>query len=59
MVSDMQIEIQGIPKSLKSQYQSRLKSSEASLKKLAKEMHANISRPNLLSSSHHRQFAPE
>jgi vesicle transport through interaction with t-SNAREs protein 1 len=54
----MDIEIQGIPKSLKSQYQSRLKSAQATLnrfKKLSKEMHANISRTDLLSSSH--QFA--
>ena len=49
-----------IPKSRRSQYQSLLKSSEASLslfKKLSKEMHANISHSDLLSSSHHHQFA--
>jgi vesicle transport through interaction with t-SNAREs protein 1 len=54
----MEIEIQGIPKSLKSQYQSRLKSAEASLnrfKKISEEMRAKISRSDLLSSS--RQFA--
>jgi vesicle transport through interaction with t-SNAREs protein 1 len=59
-VSQMQIEIQGIPKSLKSQYQSLLKSSEASLslfKKLSKEMHTKISHSDLLSLSHHHQFA--
>jgi vesicle transport through interaction with t-SNAREs protein 1 len=56
----MQIEIQGIPKSLKPKYQARLKSSEASLnrfKKLSKEMHSKLSRSDLLSSSHSHQFA--
>lgn len=48
----MEIEIQGIPQSLKAQYQSRLKSSKADLlkyKKLSKEVRTTVSRSDLLS----------
>lgn len=50
----MEIEIQGIPNSLKPQYQSRLKSSKADLtryKKLSKDVHSQLSRADLLSSN--------
>jgi vesicle transport through interaction with t-SNAREs 1 len=48
----MEIEIQGIPQSLRPQYQSRIKSSKADLaryKKLSREMHAQASRADLFS----------
>lgn len=50
----MQIEIQGIPKSLKSQYSARLKSAQSELtryKKLSKDAHAHVSRSSLFSFS--------
>lgn len=53
-VSQMEIEIQGIPQSLKSQYQTRLRTSKADLaryKKLSKDLHSQVSRSDLLSSS--------
>lgn len=49
----MEIEIQGIPQSIKPQYQSRIRSSKADLaryKKLSREMHAQASRADLFSS---------
>ncbi|KAI0758672.1 vesicle transport v-snare protein vti1 [Fomes fomentarius] len=52
MVSQMEIEIQGIPQSLRSTYQSRIKASKADLqryKKLSKDLHAQASRAELLS----------
>lgn len=47
----MEIEIQGIPQSLKPSYQSRVKSAKADLaryKKLSKDTHAQLSRGELL-----------
>lgn len=47
----MEIEIQGIPQSLRSTYQSRIKASKADLqryKKLSKDLHAQASRAELL-----------
>lgn len=58
MVSQMEIEIQGIPQSLKPSYQTRIKSSKSELqrcKKLAKDLHAQVSRADLLGS---RAFTP-
>ncbi|TFY76529.1 hypothetical protein EWM64_g7485 [Hericium alpestre] len=54
MVSQMEIEIQGIPQSIKSQYQSRIKLAKADLtryKKVSKDMHSQVSRVDLLGSS--------
>jgi len=53
MVSQMEIEIQGIPQSMRGQYQTRLRAAKADLaryKKLLKEEHANAARSELLSS---------
>lgn len=47
----MQIEIQGIPQSLKSAYSARLKAAQSDLsryKKLSKEAHTQVSRSDLL-----------
>ncbi|KAL4244229.1 VTI1 family protein [Abortiporus biennis] len=52
MISQMEIEIQGIPQSLKASFQSRLKSSKNDLtryKKLSKDVHSQIARTDLLS----------
>ena len=49
----MEIEIQGIPQSLRPQYQSRIRASKADLaryKKLSRELHAQASRADLFSS---------
>jgi len=49
----MEIEIQGIPQSIRPQYQSRIRSSKADLaryKKLSRDMHAQASRADLFSS---------
>ncbi|KAG5650479.1 hypothetical protein H0H81_012115 [Sphagnurus paluster] len=51
IVSALEVEIQGIPQSIKSQYASRLKQAKADLtqfKKLAKDVHAQQSRADLL-----------
>ncbi|PSS00875.1 hypothetical protein PHLCEN_2v4102 [Hermanssonia centrifuga] len=51
MVSQMEIEIQGIPQSLKPSYQTRIKSAKADLqryKKLSKDLHAALARSDLL-----------
>lgn len=48
----MQIEIQGIPQSIKAQYSSRLKIAQAELsryKKLSKDVHVQVSRSDLFS----------
>ncbi|KAN0134619.1 vesicle transport v-snare protein vti1 [Lactarius tabidus] len=53
MISQMEIEIQGIPQSIRPQYQSRIRTSKADLaryKKLSREMHAQASRADLFSS---------
>ena len=50
----MEIEIQGIPRSIKPQYQARLKVVKADLtryKKLSKDSHAQLARSELLPSS--------
>src|ERR1700691_4710619 len=50
-IAQMQIEIQGIPKSLVSQYTPRLKSAQAELgrwKKLSREAHGKVQRGELL-----------
>ena len=47
----MEIEIQGIPQSLRPSYQARIKASKADLtryKKLSKDVHAQLSRAELL-----------
>ncbi|EPQ61357.1 vesicle transport v-snare protein vti1 [Gloeophyllum trabeum ATCC 11539] len=51
MVSQMEIEIQGIPQSIKPQYQTRIRTAKAELtryKKLSKDLHAQVSRSDLL-----------
>ncbi|KAL6305751.1 vesicle transport v-snare protein vti1 [Sparassis latifolia] len=53
MVSQMEIEVQGIPQSLRPSYQARIKSAKAALqqhKKLSKDLHAQFSRADLLGS---------
>jgi vesicle transport through interaction with t-SNAREs protein 1 len=53
MVSQMEIEIQGIPQSIRPQYHTRLRTAKADLvrfKKLSKDVHAQLSRSDLLSS---------
>ena len=50
-VSQMEIEIQGIPQSIRPSYQSRIKSAKADLqryKKLSKDAHAQLARADLL-----------
>lgn len=50
----MEIEIQGIPQSLKPQYQARLRTAKADVlqyKKLFKDTHGQLARSDLLSSS--------
>ncbi|KAG5350067.1 hypothetical protein C0989_000385 [Termitomyces sp. Mn162] len=54
IVSALEVEIQGIPQSIKAQYSTRLKQVKAELmryKKLAKEVHAQQSRSDLLARS--------
>ena len=49
----MEIEIQGIPQSLKPSYQTRIKAAKADLqrfKKLSKDMHTQLARSDLLGS---------
>ncbi|KAN0103802.1 vesicle transport v-snare protein vti1 [Russula decolorans] len=53
MIAQMEIEIQGIPQSIRPKYQSRIRTSKADLaryKKLSREMHAQASRADLFSS---------
>lgn len=52
-ISQMEIEIQGIPQSLRPQYQTRLRTAKADLtrfKKTSKELHTQFSRADLLAS---------
>lgn len=52
-ISQMEIEIQGIPQSLRPQYQTRLRTAKADLtrfKKLSKDLHTQFSRADLLAS---------
>ncbi|THV08667.1 vesicle transport v-snare protein vti1 [Dendrothele bispora CBS 962.96] len=54
MVSQMDIEIQGIPQSLRPQYQTRLRSAKSELaryKKMSKDLNASLARSSLLGSS--------
>ncbi|KAI1791446.1 vesicle transport v-snare protein vti1 [Ganoderma leucocontextum] len=51
MIAQMEIEIQGIPQSIRPSYQARIKASKADLtryKKLSKDVHAQLSRSELL-----------
>ncbi|TFK32549.1 vesicle transport v-snare protein vti1 [Crucibulum laeve] len=51
IVSQLEVEIQGIPQSIKSQYTSRLKQAKADLtkyKKLSKDLHSQAARSDLL-----------
>ncbi|KAI0037536.1 vesicle transport v-snare protein vti1 [Auriscalpium vulgare] len=53
MVSQMEIEIQGIPTSIRASYQARVKTAKADLaryKKQSKDMHTQLSRADLLTS---------
>ncbi|KAG9317579.1 vesicle transport v-SNARE protein N-terminus-domain-containing protein [Chiua virens] len=53
MISQMEIEIQGIPQSLRPQYQARLRTAKADLtryKKISKDLHTQFSRAELLAS---------
>ncbi|KAJ7068162.1 vesicle transport v-SNARE protein N-terminus-domain-containing protein [Mycena amicta] len=64
MVSQMEIEIQGIPQSIRPQYQTRLRTAKADLtryKKQYKDVHAQLARSALLSSSsnHTGQFTSD
>lgn len=57
----MDIEIQGMPQSIKSQYQSRIKSAKSDLsryKKLSKDLHAQLSRSDLLGGAGGRPMGP-
>lgn len=54
MVSQMELEIQGIPHSIRAQYQPRLRTAKSDLaryKKLLKDQNSQIARADLLSSS--------
>ncbi|KAH9911857.1 vesicle transport v-snare protein vti1 [Fomitopsis serialis] len=54
MVSQMEIEIQGIPQSIRASYQSRIRSAKSDLaryKKLSKDLHASTARADLLARS--------
>ncbi|KAF9813956.1 hypothetical protein IEO21_05392 [Rhodonia placenta] len=54
MVSQMEIEIQGIPQSIRPSYAGRIKTAKAELqryKKLSKDLHAQYSRADLLGSA--------
>ena len=57
----MEIEVQGMPQSIKSQYQSRIKSAKAELtryKKLSKDLHSQLSRSDLLGGVGGRPIGP-
>jgi len=61
MVSQMEIELQGMPQSIKPQYQARIKSAKAELsryKKLSKELHAQLGRSDLLGGVGGRPIGP-
>ncbi|KAF7313717.1 t-SNARE coiled-coil-like proteiny domain-containing protein [Mycena chlorophos] len=63
MVSQMEIEIQGIPQSIRPQYQTRLRTAKADLsryKKQYKDVQAQVARSSLLSSSsNHAAFTSD
>ena len=57
----MEIELQGMPQSIKPQYQARIKSAKAELsryKKLSKELHAQLGRSDLLGGVGGRPIGP-
>lgn len=57
----MEIELQGMPQSIKPQYQARIKSAKADLtrfKKLSKELHAQLTRSDLLGGVGGRPIGP-
>ena len=57
----MDIEIQGMPQSIKSHYQSRVRSAKSELlryKKLSKDLHAQLSRSDLLGGAGGRPIGP-
>ncbi|KAF9642719.1 V-snare-domain-containing protein [Thelephora ganbajun] len=61
MVSQMEIEVQGMPQSIKPQYQARIKSAKAELtrfKKLSKELHAQLTRFDLMGGVGGRPIGP-
>jgi len=61
MVSQMEIELQGMPQSIKPQYQARIKSAKADLtrfKKLSKDLHAQLTRSDLLGGVGGRPIGP-
>jgi vesicle transport through interaction with t-SNAREs protein 1 len=61
MVSQMEIEVQGMPQSIKPQYQARIKSAKAELtrhKKLSKDLHAQLTRSDLLGGVGGRPIGP-
>ncbi|KAF7332137.1 t-SNARE coiled-coil-like proteiny domain-containing protein [Mycena kentingensis (nom. inval.)] len=62
MVSQMEIEIQGIPQSIRPQYQTRLRTAKADLqryKKQYKDVHAQVARSALLGSTHAGAFSSD
>jgi len=61
MVSQMEIELQGMPQSIRPQYQARIKSAKAELtrfKKLSKELHTQLTRSDLLGGVGGRPIGP-
>jgi len=57
----MEIELQGMPQSIKPQYQARIKSAKADLtrfKKLSKDLHAQLSRSDLMGGVGGRPIGP-
>lgn len=61
MVSQMEIEVQGMPQSIKPQHQARIKSAKAELsrhKKLSKDLHAQLTRSDLLGGVGGRPIGP-
>lgn len=61
MVSQMEIEVQGMPQSIKPQYQARIKSAKTELtrhKKLSKDLHTQLSRSDLFGGVGGRPIGP-
>jgi len=57
----MEIEVQGMPQSIKPQYQARIKSAKTDLtrfKKLSKELHAQLARSDLMGGVGGRPIGP-
>jgi vesicle transport through interaction with t-SNAREs protein 1 len=62
MVSQMEIEIQGIPQSIRTQYSTRLRTAKSELsryKKLSKDMHSQLARADLLQSDSNGGFSSD